>query len=68
MHEPRRRKTFRRAQPRTDAVRGGRGATTDTERSEQALELIVFRDRLCEGVRRMRGAGLVDVFHEHSAE
>lgn len=54
--------------PRPDVAREIPGATTGSEHPEQVLEMVVFRDRLCEGVRRMRGAGLVDVFHEDSVD
>jgi hypothetical protein len=52
MREPERRKTFRPPESK------------DTKTTRTALEMIVFRDRLCQGVRRMRGAGLVDVFDD----
>jgi hypothetical protein len=38
------------------------GTKTETETIEQALDMLVFRDRLVRGVRNMRGAGLEDIF------
>lgn len=56
-----RKKNYRLHQSKIDRAMELLGTRTETETIEQALDLIVFRDRLVEGVRSMRGAGLVDV-------
>lgn len=38
------------------------GTRTETETIEQALDMVAFRNALVEGIRGMRGAGLVDVY------
>lgn len=62
--EPPRKKNLRLHQSKIDAARAVLGTTTETETIEAALDLIVFRDELLQGVRAMRGAGLVNVFDE----
>ena len=56
------RKNFRLHQSTIDRAREILGTATETETVEQALELVVFGDRLLAGVDRMRGKGLVDIF------
>jgi hypothetical protein len=58
------RKNLRLHQSKIDAARVVLGTTTETETIEAALDLIVFRNELVEGVRAMRGADLADVFDE----
>jgi hypothetical protein len=60
--EPPRKKNLRLHQSKIDAARKLLGTSTETETIEAALDLIVFRDELIQGVRSMRGAGLVNVF------
>lgn len=59
-----RKKNFRLHQSKIDRAMEILGTKTETETIEQALDLLVFRDRLVEGVRNMRGAGLEDIFTE----
>jgi hypothetical protein len=56
--KPKRRKTFRPPQPKI--------LQSETGRDDEPFDLEAFRNRLMQGVRNMRGAGLVDVFEaEH---
>jgi hypothetical protein len=57
-------KSYRLRQSMIDEAMEVLGTSTETETIEQALELVVFRNRLVEGVRAMRGAGLVNLFDE----
>ncbi len=57
-----RKKNFRLHQSKIDRAMEILGTKTETETIEQALDMLVFRDRLVHGVRNMRGAGLEDVF------
>jgi hypothetical protein len=58
------RKNFRLHQSKIDEAKRLLGASTETETIEQALDLVVFGERLLAGVDRMRGTNLVDVFAE----
>ncbi len=59
-----RKKNFRLRQSKIDRARAVLGAETETETIERALDLVVFRSDLVEGVRAMRGTGLVNVVDE----
>jgi hypothetical protein len=59
-----RKKNFRLRQSKIDRAMEILGTRTETETLEQALDLVALRDRLVDGVRNMRGAGLVDVFED----
>ena len=56
------RKNYRLRQSKIDRAMRVLGTATETETIERALELVVFRGELVEGVRAMRGAGLEDPF------
>lgn len=60
--EPARRKNLRLTQSKIDEAREVLGTATETETIEAALDLVVFRKELVEGIRAMRGAELEDVF------
>jgi hypothetical protein len=60
--EPARRKNIRLQQWKIDEAREVLGTETETETIEAALDLVVFRKELVEGIRAMRGAELEDVF------
>jgi hypothetical protein len=55
-------KNLRLYQSKIDEARRILGTTTETETIEAALDLVVFRTELVEGVRAMRGAQLVNLF------
>jgi hypothetical protein len=57
-------KNLRLHQSKIDEARAVLGTGTETETIEAALDLVVFRKELMEGVRSMRGANLVDLFDE----
>lgn len=57
-----RKKNFRLHQSKIDRAMEILGTKTETETIEQALDMLVFRDRLVQGVRNMREAGLEDIF------
>lgn len=57
-----RKKNFRLHQSKIDRAMEILGTKTETETIEQALDMLVFRHRLVQGVRNMRGAGLQDIF------
>lgn len=59
-----RKKNFRLHQSKIDRAMEILGTRTETETIEQALDMLVFRDRLVQGVRTMRGAGLADIFED----
>lgn len=61
-----RKKNFRLHQSKIDRAMEILGTRTETETIEQALDMLVFRDRLVQGVRNMRAAGLEDVFADES--
>jgi hypothetical protein len=61
-HEEARKKNFRLRQSLIDRAVHTLGARSETDAIEQALELVVFRAELMDGVRAMRGAEIVDVF------
>ncbi len=56
------RKNYRLHQSKIDAARAILGTSTET--IEAALELVVFRKELADGVRAMRGRNLVNLFGE----
>lgn len=60
--EPARRKNLRLSQSKIDEAREALGTATETETIEAALDLVVFRKELVEGIRAMRGTALEDVF------
>lgn len=57
-----RRKNMRLHQSKIDRAMKLLGTRTETETVEMALDMVAFRNALVEGIRGMRGAGLVDVF------
>lgn len=57
-------KNLRLHQSKIDEARAVLGTATETETIEAALDLVVFRNELVEGVRGMRGAKLVNLFDE----
>lgn len=57
-----RRKNMRLHQSKIDRAMRLLGTRTETETIEQALDMVAFRNALVEGIRGMRGAGLVDVY------
>lgn len=57
-----RKKNYRLRQSTIDRAMKVLGTRTETETIEQALDLVVFRSELMDGVRAMRGAELNDVF------
>lgn len=60
--DPARKKNLRLHQSKIDAARKLLGTSTETETIEAALDLVIFRAELVEGIRAMRGAQLDDVF------
>lgn len=62
--EPAVKKNIRLHQSRIDAARKALGTSTETETIEAALDLVVFRKELLEGVRSLRGAELVNYFDD----
>lgn len=64
VREAPRKKNFRLHQSKIDRAMQILGTRTETETIEQALDMLVFRDQLVQGVRNMRGAGLVDIFDD----
>lgn len=60
--EPARKKNIRLQQWKIDEAREVLGTTTETETIEAALDLVVFRKELIEGIRALRGAALDDPF------
>ena len=63
--EPSIKKNIRLHQSKIDAARKILGTETETETIEQALDLVVFRQELVDGIRAMQGANLVNYFDEH---
>lgn len=59
-----RKKNFRLHQSKIDRAMEILGTRTETETIEKALDMIAFRHRLVQGVRSMRGAGIVDIFDD----
>lgn len=55
-------KNLRLHQSKIDEARAILGTATETETVEAALDLVVFRQELVEGVRAMRGTNLVNLF------
>lgn len=60
--EPLRRKSYRLHQSKIDRVREILRTETETEAIETALDLVILREDLVAGVRRMEGAELLDAF------
>lgn len=60
--EPARKKNIRLQQWKIDEAREVLGTSTETETIEAALDLVVFRKELVDGIRAMQGAALEDVF------
>jgi hypothetical protein len=59
-----RKKNLRLHQSKIDEAREILGTKTETETIETALDLVVFRKELLDGVRAMRGANLLNLFGE----
>lgn len=59
-----RKKSYRLHQSKIDEAMQVLGTRTETETIEQALDLVLLRGRLVEGVRAIRGAALVNVLDE----
>jgi len=59
-------KNVRLRQSQIDEAKAILGTSTETETIETALDLVVFRKDLVEGVRSMRGAELVELFESTS--
>ena len=55
-------KNLRLHQSKIDQAKEILGTATETETIEAALDLVVFRKELTEGVRAMRGTNLVNLF------
>lgn len=62
--EPTKRKNYRLKQSTLDAAQRILGTATETETIERALALVVFRERLVEGIRRIHGLEWNDVSGE----
>lgn len=60
--EPARKKNLRLHQTKIDAARAILGTSTETETIETALDLVVFRKELVDGVRALRDLDIADVF------
>ncbi|MGH7460526.1 MAG: hypothetical protein ACREMA_05805 [Longimicrobiales bacterium] len=60
--EATRKKNLRLHQSKIERAMKILGTETETETIEAALDLVVFRQELLEGVRAMRGARLADLF------
>jgi Arc/MetJ family transcription regulator len=67
MAEATRMKRIRIDQAKIDRAMQLLGTRTEAETIEAALDLVVFGTTLAEGVRAMKGAGLVDVFAADSS-
>ena len=62
------RKNFRLTQAKIDKAKKILGTATETETIEQALDLVVFRKEVLEGLRRIAGTDSVrDVFASDEA-
>jgi hypothetical protein len=57
-----RKKNLRLHQSKIDEAKAILGTATETETIEAALDLVIFREELVEGVRAMRGSKLVNLF------
>ena len=64
VNEAPKKKNLRLHQSKIDQAKEILGTATETETVEVALDLVVFRKELVEGVRAMRGVNLVNVFDE----
>jgi hypothetical protein len=56
------RKNYRLHQSKIDRAKKILGAATETETIEQALDLVVFGEKLLSGVDGMRGKRLQDIY------
>ena len=63
-----RRKNLNIDQRKLDQARQLLGVRTETETVDQALSLVLLRQELVAGVRRIAGSGGVDNVFEHDAE
>ena len=63
-----RRKNLNIDQSKLDRARQLLGVPTETEAVDRALALVLLRQELVEGVRRIAGSGGVDNVFEHDAE
>lgn len=59
-----RKKNLRLHQSKIDEARAILGTATETDTIETALDLVVFRKELVDGVRAMRGTGLRNLFDD----
>jgi len=55
-----RRKNLNIDQAKLDRVKQALGARTETEAVDQALSMVLFREELVEGIRRIGGSGGVE--------
>jgi len=55
-----RRKNLNIDQAKLDRVKQALGAKTETEAVDQALSMVLFREELVEGIRRISGSGGVE--------
>jgi len=63
-----RRKNLRLHQSKIDEARAILGTATETDTIETALDLVVFRKELVDGVRAMRGTKLRNLFDDSASE
>lgn len=62
------RKNLRLTQAKIDKAKRILGTSTETETIEQALDLVVFRKEVLEGIDRIAGRGIIrDVFESDGA-
>lgn len=66
--DPPRKKNLRLHQSKIDDAKRILGTATETETIEAALDLVVFRSELADGVRAMRGANLANLFDDPPEE
>lgn len=63
------RKNLRLTQAKIDKAKRILGTKTETETVEQALDLVVFRQEVLEGIDRIAGKGMIrDVFESEGDE
>jgi hypothetical protein len=63
-----RRKNLNIDQTKLDRVKDALGAQTETEAIDRALAIVLFREELIEGVRRIAGSGGVENVFEDDEE
>ena len=63
-----RRKNVNIDQTKLDRVRKLLGTETETEAIDQALDMILFREELVQGIERIAGIGGVENFFENDLE